>query len=273
MTPKWLHGKTIAVWDLECDLIPSTEVYCNSISIIKINEWGAPTIVAPAKVYTQYWTPYTNGSLMQSISIINQCDYYCGHNIIGYDVPMVRKLLGTDITSIPLDTLILAKIMFSTDDLMGMDPQLRVDKNLWGRYSLKAFGQRMGDHKLDFNDFSKLTKEMTIYCDQDVDLTVRFLIFLLAKENFPIEAVVKIEHEVAAIIEEQENFGFYIDIEMTRALNTKLLEEKGNLKRDLSSIFLPKFLKDGPAKSYKKLSKVKKYLPNLKYKPLLGTAK
>lgn len=271
MTPSWLHGKTIAVWDLECDLIPSTEIYCNSVSIIKINEYGSADIISPAKVYTQFWTPYTNGSLMQSISIINQCDYYCGHNIVGFDVPVVRRLLGADIISIPLDTLLLSKIMYSTDDLMGMDPQLGIDKDLWGRYSLKAFGQRMGDHKLDFNDFSKLTYEMAYYCDQDVNLTAKLLLFLLAKENFPIQAVVEIEHQAAAIIAEQEDFGFYIDIELTRALNTKLLEEKGELKRTLSGIFKPKFLKDGPVKTYKKISHVKKYLPNLKYQPLLGT--
>ena len=129
----------------------------------------------------------------------------------------------------------------------------------------------MGDFKMDFNDFSRLTEEMAVYCNQDVDLTAKLLLFLMEKENFPIEAVLDIEHKAAAIIAEQESYGFYIDIEMTRALNTKLLQEKGELARELSDIFSPKFLADGPVKSYKKLSKVKKYLPNNNYIPLLGT--
>ena len=266
MLPNFLKNKTIAVWDLEADHIPSTEIYCNSVSIIKNGK-----VLSPAEVYTQYWTPYTNGSLMQSITIINKCDYHCGHNIVGFDVPLVRRLLNVDITPIPLDTLIISKIIFSKDNLYAMDPQLNIDEKLYGSYSLKAFGQRMGDFKIDFNDFSGLTEEMAIYCNQDVDLTTKLLLFLLSKEDFPTEKVLDIEHKAAAIIAEQEAYGFYVDIDKTRKLNTKLLKEKGELSRELLGIFSPKFLKDGPVKSYKKLSKVRKYLPNTNYKPLLGT--
>ena len=98
-----------------------------------------------------------------------------------------------------------------------------------------------------------------------------FNLFLLEKENFPIQAVLEIEHEVAAIIAEQADMGFYLDIEKARALNTILLQEKGELARELAEIFSPKFLKDGQEKSYKKLSRVKKYLPDTHYMPLIGT--
>ena len=264
--PTFLKDKTIAVWDLEADYIPSTVIYCNGVSIIKDGK-----VLSKSEIYTQYWTPYTNGSLMESITRINQCDYHCGHNIVGFDAPLVKRLMGTMVTAKPLDTLLLAKIIFSKDDLYAMDPQLGIDKNLYGGYSLKAFGQRMGDFKIDFNDFSALTEEMTVYCNQDVDLTARLLLFLFTKENFPIEAVVDIEHKAAAIITEQESYGFYIDIDKARALNTILLKEKLELSSKLAEIFSPKFLKDGQVKTYKKPSKVKKYLPNPHYIPLIGT--
>ena len=106
---------------------------------------------------------------------------------------------------------------------------------------------------------------MSIYCNQDTDLTARLLVFLLNRYNFPIEAVVKIEHEAATVIAEQTAFGFYLDIGMAKVLNTLLLKEKGELARKLADIFSPKFLKDGTVKSYKKPSKVRKYLPNLRY--------
>ena len=261
MIPDFLKGKTIAVWDLEADLIPSTVIHCNSISIIKDG-----VVLAPAEVYTQYWTPYSNGSLMESITRINRCDYYCGHNIVGFDVPLVMRLMNVRITPKPLDTLILAKIIFSKDDLFAMDPHLGIEKTLYGGYSLKAFGQRLGDFKLDFNDFSALTAEMATYCDQDVDLTARLLLFLMGKDNFPTEAVIDIEHKAAAIIAEQADNGFYLDIERTRALNTKLLAEKFELHAKLAEIFSPKMLKDGQVKHYKKTSVVKKYLPNPGYR-------
>jgi len=270
MIPKWLHNKRIGIFDLETDRIPTTEIFCNGIAFIDIDSKGN-TKITPSKAYTQYWTPYSNGSLMQTITQLNKCDYICGHNIIGFDCNELRKHLGVDITPKPLDTLIISKIIFSKDDLYAMDPQLGIDKDLYGSYSLKAFGQRLGDFKIDFNDFSKLTEEMAIYCNQDVDLTTRLLLFLMEKNNFPIESVIDIEHKAASIIAEQTSNGFYIDIKMAKALNTKLLQEKGELARELSAIFSPKFLKDGPVKTYNKLSKIKKYLPNNNYKPLLGT--
>jgi hypothetical protein len=263
MLPKWLQNKTIAVWDIEADRIPSTEIYCISVSILYNGE-----VIERAKVFTQYWTPYSNGSLMQAVSMINACDFQSGHNTIGYDIPMIQLLLRGEITPPSLDTLLLSKIVFSKDDLFAMDAELGVDKDLWGGYSAKAFGQRMGDFKIDFDDFSKLTEEMTVYCNQDTDLTARLLTFLMDKPNFPIEEVVKIESEAATVIAEQTSFGFYLDIGMAKVLNTRLLKEKGEIARELADIFSPKFLKDGPEKHYTKPSKIRKYLPDERYIPV-----
>jgi len=263
MIPEWLKGKTIAVWDIEADWIPSTKIFCVSVEIVRDE-----VIIEPAKIFTIHWVPYSHGSIMQAVTLINTCDYNAGHNIMGYDVPMMQKLAGTDIVSTPLDTLILAKIVFSKDDLFAMDGDLGVDKKLFGSYSAKAFGQRMGDFKIDYEDFSHLNREMAIYCNQDVSLTSRLLLFLLAKSNFPIEAVVDIEHKAASIIAEQTALGFHLDIVKARALNTALLTEKTELARQLSLIFKPKWLKDGQEKTYKKPSKVRKYLPNNNYIPV-----
>lgn len=260
MIPKWLQGKRIAVWDIEADLIPSTEVFCIAVSIIQDG-----VVLQKAKIFTQYWVPYSHGSLMEAVSIVNSCDYQSGHNTIGYDIPMIEKLLGGKILPPSLDTFIMAKIMYSKDDLFAMDAELGIDKDLWGGYSAKAFGQRMGDFKIDFKDFSKLTEEMAIYCNQDTDLTARLLITLLDRKNMPLERVLNIEHRAATVIAEQTAFGFYIDIEMTKVLNTKLLKEKGEIARTLADIFSPKFLRDGQVKTYKKPSKMRKYVEDANY--------
>lgn len=260
--PEWLKNKTIAVFDLETDLIPTTKIFCNSIAIVKDGR-----VIQPSKLYTNVWTEYSDGSLMESTKILNECDYVCAHNLMGFDMGEVEKHLGIAISAKPLDTLLLSKIIFSSDDLYAMDPGLKVEKALWGSYSLKAFGQRFGDHKIDYSDFSHLNEEMGIYCKQDTDLAARLLIFLLEKANFPLEAVVEIEHEAARIIYEQSQFGFYIDIDLTRALNTKLLTEKGQLARELLDIFSPKFLKGGPVLTYKNVTKSRKFIPNPNWVP------
>ena len=263
MIPTWLKDKTIAVWDIETDYVPSTIMYCISVSIVCNG-----LVTHRARVYTAFWTPYSCGNLMQAITLINSCDYQSGHNTVGFDIPTTERLMNVKITPPSLDTIILAKIIFSKDDLYAMDAELGVDKDLWGKYALKAFGQRMGDFKIDFNNFTGLTEEMAIYCNQDTDLTARLLIFLLGKDNFPLESVVTIEHQAASVIAEQTAFGFYLDITKTRLLNTELLQEKGALARELAEIFGPKFLKDGPVKQYKKVSRTRMYLPNKDYIPV-----
>ena len=264
MPPKWLWGKTFAVYDLETDFIPTSQIYMCGVAVIAIDDKGVVTHT-DSKIYTTMWTPYTNGSLMQAVTIINSCDYNVAHNGVGFDEPEIQKHLHTELGSKTLDTLILSKIILSKDDLFAMDIALDIDKKLHGSYSLKAFGQRLGDEKIDFTDFTEMNEEMAIYCNKDVDLTVRLFLNLIARENFPLENVIDIEHKAAAIIAEQTKFGFYLDIDKARNLNAELLKEKGELARDLAKIFKPKWLKDGQVKEYKKLSKVRKYLPNTNY--------
>ena len=265
MVPQWLYNKTVCCYDLETDYIPTSQIFCNGISVISFDSEGIPSVV-PSKVYTQYWTPYSNGSLMQAVSVINSCDFNIAHNGISFDELEIKRHLGVTLTSKTLDTLIISKLMFSKDELMSMDPRLGVDKNIWGRYSLKAWGQRMGDFKLDYDDFSHLNKEMTIYCNQDVDLTVSLFLHLLEQDFFPLQNVIELEHKTAEIIAQQVKHGFYIDIVKARELNTSLLQEKGEISREVLEIFLPKFLKQGKPLKYGRASKVKKYLPNPGYK-------
>ena len=272
MIPKWLHGKTIGVYDLETTAFPNiTEIFCNSVSIITIDASGGVK-VTPAIVYTQFWTSYSHGSLMESVTLLNSCDYVCAHNLMGFDIQQIKLLLGSALTAIPLDTLILSKLIFSKDELFAIDAQLGIDKDLFGSYSLKAFGQRLGGRsKIEYSDFSHLNAEMAKYCDMDTNLAVDLLLFLLEKNNFPLETVIDLEHKAADIIAQQTAAGFYINIDMAKELNTKLLQEKFELATELSTMFNSKFLRDGKVKTYKKLSRVKKYLPNEHYIPLLGT--
>ena len=270
MIPKWLWNKKIAVYDLETDRIPTSLIYMAGVAIVKIDDKGNPYTI-PSKVFTHIWTPYSQGSLLEAIALINSCDIVAGFNSVGFDNPEVFKHLGVDIPLPHLDAMILSKIIFPKDSLYAIDAQLGVDKDLWASYSLKAFGQRMGDFKLDFHSFDEMTEEMAIYCNQDTNLTAQLLIFLLQKEEFPLQQVVEIEHQAAAIIAEQTAMGFYLDIDKARELNTALLKEKGEIARELAEEFKPKWLKDGPVKTYKKPSIVRKYLPDNNYTPLIGT--
>jgi hypothetical protein len=260
MRPNFLKNKTIAIYDLEGDLIPTTIIYCISLKIIKNNE-----TIQETKLYTYKYTSYSKGSLAEAIALINSCDYCCGHNIINFDTPVIQSLLNYKITSKPLDTLILSKIVYPQDTLYGIDIQLGLDSKLQGKYSLKAFGERLGFSKDSFEDFSKLSEEMGIYCNRDVEVTHKLLNNLQDNKYFPNENVTTIEHKAAQIIEEQSKMGFYLDITKARKLNTELLAEKNQILEKLIKVFKPKFLKDGPVLTYSKPSTVRKYIENKSY--------
>lgn len=266
MIPKWLHNSTIAVYDIETDRIPTTLMYMIGVSIIAIDDNGNTT-TSPSKLYTMHWTKYSDGSFQEALNVINSCTYQCGHNIEGFDKPQIGKYLGSIPVPTSLDTLILAKIIYSKDELYSIDAKLDLLEVIdWSKpYALDAFGKRLGHHKLDFHEFDEMTEEMAIYCKKDVDLTAELILFLFKSENFPLQQVVDIEHQTAAIITEQAAMGFYLDIDMADDLNTKMLQEKMQIHQSLLTEFKPKFLKKGKVISKLNPIKSKRYEPSISY--------
>ncbi len=145
--PSWLWGTTCAVYDIETDEIKNgttTKIFCIGVGILSISNEGIPSY-SPSIAFTNEWVSYSTGSLQEALVLINSCNYSCGHGIMAFDQVAILKHLGSPVTAIPLDTIILSKIIISKDELFTIDALLKIDKNLWGKYSLKAFGQRLGD--------------------------------------------------------------------------------------------------------------------------------
>ena len=116
---------------------------------------------------------------------------FIGHNIIGFDAPVIKKVLGIDLETYGkvTDTLILSRLFNPIRE---------------GGHSLRAFGIKFGFNKLDFKDFTKFSQEMLTYCIKDVKLTIK-VYNLLQKQgvNFS-EQSINLEHDVARVIEKQK---------------------------------------------------------------------
>jgi len=81
-----------------------------------------------------------------------------GHNLLGYDLPVIRNLLGLEFSaSYPasIDTLVISHL---------------ADYPRKG-HSLADYGEEFGLEKIEFTDFSKYSKEMEEYCVRDVEIT------------------------------------------------------------------------------------------------------
>ena len=160
--------------------------------------------------------------------LVKEYDQIIGHNIIGFDAPVLRKLWNIGIPkSKAVDTLILSRLL---------NPQLE------GGHSLRAWGLRLKNSKIEFEDYDGgLTDEMVEYCKQDVALTADLYGVLMAGLNEwkdPNQAI-KIEHDIAVICKKQEDNGFKLDIPSASILKATLSDRMGVLEDTVQSVFPP----------------------------------
>ena len=204
----------IAIFDIETNglYFEATELHCISI---KLDE-------EPTKVYTSKPIGKTDGTLEEALSILQTVDLLIGHNIINYDIPVIKKLTGVDLTNEVLDTALVSKLMFP--DLMLKDLKRKsVPSALKGRHSLEAWGYRLRKLKGDFvpeNDkekWKKLTVDMIEYCRQDSEVTYALYTNVVARDNYPPKEAIWLEQEFAKIISRQEKYGCYFDMDKAKA--------------------------------------------------------
>ena len=162
--------------------------------------------------------------------LVKEYDQIIGHNIIGFDAPVLRRVWNIGIQkSKAVDTLILSRLL---------NPQLE------GGHSLKAWGKRLGNHKIDFEveDFDNgLTDEMQEYCIQDTKLTGQLYKHLMAELNKwtdPTKSML-LEHDIAVICRNQETNGFKLDIPNAMSLRAELADKMAAIESNVQSVFPP----------------------------------
>ena len=115
------------------------------------------------------------GHIDEGYERLERADQLIGHNIIGYDVPLLAEQ-GVLVEGELIDTLVLSKIYYP--HMADLDFQRQPDglpKRLYGRHGLEAWGYRLKFNKGDFgkqeNAWDEYTPEMLDYCQQDVRLS------------------------------------------------------------------------------------------------------
>ncbi len=165
-------------------------------------------------------------------------DIVCGHNIIGFDAPVLRKVWGVDINdSLLCDTLIMSRLYKPDIDIAVIEGQKAPSP-----HSLEAWGIRLGCHKIGFTNFDGgLTEEMATYCEQDVQLTNKLyshLVTAMAKEGFSDQSI-QLEHEVALICKQMEDNGFMLDERKAMMLQAELSGRMADIETKMQAVFPP----------------------------------
>lgn len=238
------------IFDLETDglLDEVTKIHC---LVIKSTETGEVT-------------SYTGDDVEQGLRfLMKQANVIAGHNVIKYDIPVIKKLYpwwGFRQDKV-FDTLVATRLIWA--DIKETDGKLlkleKLPGKLFGSHSLEAWGYRLGNYKGDFKGpWDVFTQEMLDYCIQDVEVTAS-LYRKIVSENYSQQAL-DLEHKVAWLMAKQERNGFHFDTAKAAALLTTLVKRRGECEQELMSFFgnweveLPTFV---PKVNNKKLGYIK----------------
>ena len=119
-----------------------------------------------------------NYAIHTGLQWLETADILVGHNIIGFDLPIIKRLYPWfNYRGIVIDTLILSRLFHP--NLLDIDKARNwkhMPLQLYGRHSLEAYGYRLGEYKGNFSkttDWKDWSQEMQDYCVQDVAVTTK----------------------------------------------------------------------------------------------------
>ena len=190
-------------------------------------------------------------SISDGLSILCNATRLIGHNIIQYDIPVLKKLYNINLTDNVLDTFNLSMICYPEYQKHGLED--------WGaRLGFEKFnpvtGREYTDEewkerkKIKNTVWDKYTPEMGAYCKQDVRVTELVLWKCNIDEINP--KVIELSNKFSQIIADQVNNGCLIDKEGLLALQAQIEVEEKRASEELLKQ-LPTFI-DYDFKTYKR---------------------
>ena len=150
--------------------------------------------------------------------------HICGHNIIGYDLPVLEKLTGFRWEGAVQDTLVMSRLA---------RPQ-RING-----HSLEAWGEKLKFSKGSHDEWDSFSWEMVEYCKRDVEVTARLFTRLSKSlEEFK-EDSLKLEHDVAKVVYHQIRNGWTLNERDASLLLGELREKLNNVEVEVREAFKP----------------------------------
>jgi len=197
------------VFDIETDALDATKIWC----------------VAAYDIDKEKMYVYGPEEIDEGIAFLDGADKLIGHNIIGFDIPVIKKLTGTDLGTKQIsDTLVLSRLFNPTRE---------------GNHSLASWGYRLGFNKIEFTAFDEFSEEMLPYCENDVMLTFKVYERLKKESRGFSSKSVSLEHSMAWALAEQREHGFLIDEQKASILMAQLQERLLELEKEVHKEFKP----------------------------------
>ena len=128
------------VFDIETDDLKATKIWC----------------LCCIDVDTGQEYKFPPNKLSEGYELLKSADKLIGHNIIGFDVPVIEELAGISLWDKALvDTLVLSRLFNPVRE---------------GNHGLEKWGYDLGSPKIDFEEYTYYSEDMLTYCMQDLSL-------------------------------------------------------------------------------------------------------
>lgn len=229
--------RTLVV-DIETDGLNATKLWCLVAQDVKTEE-----------MFSFSDDDADLPSIAEGIKMCEEAERLVAHNGIGFDFSVIDRLFGTNLLDKPIH------------DTWVMSQTLQYKRG--HKHNLDEWGQRLGNEKISFHDYSQYSKEMLKYCQQDVRVNLDVYRKLMQdfrniyKQNPLIQKGLQCELEVAKMNQIIKRDGWNFDMDkalFTQAMFTERMFQIESLiepKLGMHTVYLdkepktPKFKKDG----------------------------
>lgn len=198
---------------------------------------------------------------------LSDCTELIAHNGIKFDFPTLQLfgVLDYKIGYLDEPDLLFNKEVKITDTLIN---SRLFYPDRFGGHSLEAWGERVGEHKIDFRqicidkgyiehnsyqgeEFEKYVPEMDIYCSGDTITNSKvFLALEKEKGNWKWDQAIKVENKLADKAIRRELLGFWFDKKAAIAALEDLNKKMDDLRNIVEPILPPKPMNKGEMDEY-----------------------
>lgn len=164
--------------------------------------------------------------IQEMLAFMSKQKVLIGHNILGYDLPALKKLYGFEFAGKKVDTLIMSRLLYpdiqlptkllaALKELNSTIPKGQPRKRPPGPHSIEAWGYRLGRGKVQYEDWETFDEGMLHRCSEDVEIQCILFDKLRTKMDelkWPKESM-ETTFKAFEILAEQEENGWLFDVE------------------------------------------------------------
>lgn len=186
----------VRVWDIEANGLTPDTIHCMVFRSLDDKQ-------------VDMFRPH---QMKEATAFMDSCDVLIGHNILSYDLPAVKRVLGYEYKGKKVDTLLMSRLQCPNRPI---PPAARGDaKAMKSPHGLGCWGYRVGRGKPEHEDWETFSEDMLHRCSEDTAINVAVYHELMKEgKGLPWRDAHMLTFKLFENLQRQEEAGWLIDQE------------------------------------------------------------